>query len=403
MTKSISTPFSSLPYTGEGIKKPLKIFLIAGEASGDVLGAKLMYALIQQSKQPLHFHGIGGEKMAEAGLISLLPMQELSLIGFIEIIPHIPNLLKRLRQTLDNIQSLKPDIVITIDAPGFNFRVARKLKEQNFRGKLVHYVAPSVWAYKPERALKIAKIYDYLLCLLPFEPPYFDKVGLANRFVGHPIVEEPFIGGDGKLFRVTYNINPEAPILCLMPGSRHNELIRHTPIFKETAEQLQKSHPALRTVLITTHTLFPIIEKMIAHWQQKPIIITSEARKEAYAASTLALAKSGTGTMELALAGVPMVITYRVHPLSAWMLRRMIKVNYVNLVNLILNKPAIPELLQESSTPANLAAALNALLSSETARKEQQAAMKEALAQLGFGTSPSPSEKAAEAVLRITE
>jgi len=374
-------------------------FIIAGEASGDVLGAKLMANLKKLSSEEAEFYGVGGEKMEEQGLKSQFPMSELSLLGFMEILPHIPNLLNRIDQVAKEIISIKPDVVITIDAPAFNFRVARKLKDSGI--KIVHYVAPSVWAYKPGRAKKIAKLYNHLLCLLPFEPPYFEKVGLSASFVGHPILEESF-EGEGDLFRQKYSLNEEQKLICLMPGSRNSELERLLPVYKETISLLNKTFSNMAVVVLATERLKQKIYQETQDWPVKVIVCTERDEKnDALAASDIALAKSGTGTFEPAIAEVPMVIAYKVNPFSAWMLRRMIKIKYVNLLNIIMEREIIPELLQKNCTPEKLSDQISDLLLNEEKREEQLEGVKEALVRLGYGGKQSPSEKAARMILDL--
>lgn len=374
-------------------------FIIAGEASGDVLGAKLMANLKKLSSEEAEFYGVGGEKMEEQGLKSQFPMSELSLLGFMEILPHIPNLLNRIDQVAKEIISIKPDVVITIDAPAFNFRVARKLKDSGI--KIVHYVAPSVWAYKPGRAKKIAKLYNHLLCLLPFEPPYFEKVGLSASFVGHPILEESF-EGEGDLFRQKYSLNEEQKLICLMPGSRNSELERLLPVYKETISLLNKTFSNMTVVVLATERLKQKIYQETQDWPVKVIVCTERDEKnDALAASDVALAKSGTGTFEPAIAEVPMVIAYKVNPFSAWMLRRMIRIKYVNLLNIIMEREIIPELLQKNCTPEKLSDQISDLLLNEEKREEQLEGVKEALVRLGYGGKQSPSEKAARMILDL--
>lgn len=377
-----------------------KIFIIAGEASGDNIGAKLIAALKKESGNQVDIFGIGGEKMAKEGVKSLFPMKEISLIGFIEIIPHIPNILDRISQTAAEILRIKPDVVITIDSPGFNFRLAARLTGKGI--KLVHFVAPSVWAYKPKRAEKVAKLYDHLLMLLPFEKPYFDKVGLKSTFVGHPFLEDDFMGGDGTKFRADNSIPENAPVLCVMPGSRKGEVERLLPIFSEAVEVLKKDYPDLFSVIIAAPDFAGVLQSEARDWPTKAVVISSaEDRKNAYAAANAAICKSGTVTLEPAMAGLPFVVAYKVNPVSAWILRRMIKVQYVSLVNLILGKQVVPELLQEDCNGQKIAASIKEILISRDDIAKYRQQVSEALSQMGLGSLPTPSEKAARAVLSL--
>ena len=377
-----------------------KIFLIAGEASGDSIGAKLMHS-IRNLNPDVKFFGVGGEKMEALGLKSLFPMSELSLLGFAEIIPHIPHLFRRIEEAADYVEEIAPDALVTIDAPAFNFRVARKLKERNSPIKRIHYVAPSVWAYKPKRAEKIASLYDYLLAILPFEPPHFEKVGLPCSYIGHPIVEEDITGGNGESFRQKNGIYKNAKVMFMMPGSRQSEIKRLLPIFKDAALTLSETVSDLHIVVLATKNFFHDISKSFENFPIKNTILTGQVyKKDAMAASDVALVKSGTGTLEVAIAGIPMVVAYKVNPLSAFTLRRMIQVKYVNIVNLLLDTQVIPELLQEDCNPEFIASSLSSLIESHDARSNQLINTKKALQSLGLGQIPSPSDKAAEIILK---
>lgn len=378
------------------------VYIIAGEASGDLLGAKLIKALRAKDKNYIEFIGIGGEHMIGQGLKSLFPMSELSIMGWAEIIPHIPHLLKRIRQTVEDIKKNKPDIVITIDSPGFNFRVAKELQESGI--KLVHYVAPTVWAYKPERAQKVANLFDHILLLLPFEPPYFNEVGIANTFIGHPIIEENIDKADGVEFRQHNNIPTNAPLLCLLPGSRNTEIKKLFPIFKKTIALLKKKHQMLHVVIPTIQPMHQKISEFAKTLPAKAIVVSSSKDKyDAYRASNVALVKSGTASLELAMAKVPMVITYKVGAISAWMAKKMITVQYANLINLIHNKLVIPELLQSDCTPKQLANAVEELLKDKKRQKNQCKEIETALEKLGTKEKLMPSEKAALTILQIMQ
>ncbi|MEX0582037.1 MAG: hypothetical protein WD185_00080, partial [Sneathiella sp.] len=213
-------------------------YILAGEATGDALAARLMAGLKERAKGGVEFHGVGGPLMSAEGLQSLFPMEELSVMGLLEVLPRLPQLLRRIKQTTTAAKKLSPDIFISVDAPDFSFRVARQLKESSF--PKVHYVAPSVWAWRPGRAKKIAALYDHLFTLLPFEPPYFEAVGLPASFVGHSVIESGADKGDGPAFRLRHDIKPEEKLLMLLPGSRRGEVTRHLPIFREAVIQLHE-------------------------------------------------------------------------------------------------------------------------------------------------------------------
>lgn len=371
-------------------------FLIAGETSGDQLGGWLMAAL--KRKLPLaKFNGIGGPMMSAQGLTSLLPMREISLMGFAEILPHIFNLKRRIRETIEAIERAKPEMLITIDSPGFVTRVVRGLRARGIhRPKLVHYVAPSVWAYKPERAGEFAGLFDYLLCLLPFEPPYFDAVKLKNRFIGHEIAWWWKTRGDGAAFRTKHGLGND-PILAVFPGSRNGEITRLWPIFYQSIWQLLAQIPNLHIVVqVPTHMLERVRDIIPPSTRKHFLVIpNTEDKKNFFAAATAAIAKSGTIGLECALAGVPNIIAYRANPISAFLIRRMIRVKYVNLPNILADRMIVPELLQEHCTADAVAQEILPLLVNETARQAQRHELSAIASQLCATDSESPSDKAA--------
>ncbi|MGH8222797.1 MAG: lipid-A-disaccharide synthase, partial [Nevskiales bacterium] len=300
-------------------RSPL-IFIIAGEPSGDALAARLMAALKAETRGRVRFAGIGGERMEAEGLQSLFPMRELALMGIFEVLRHIPRILRRIRETVAAVDRLRPDIVLTVDAPGFTLRVASKLKGHGI--PLLHYVAPTVWAWKPGRAREIAQYLDRLLVVLPFEPPYFEAHGLACDFVGHPSVEDAD-AGNGLAFRRRHGIPDEAPLLCALPGSRASEIRRLMPIYGETLRLLLQRLPALRVVIPAVEHVTDAIKFSAAGWPVKPVIVAeTEEKHDAFAASTVALVKSGTTSIDVAIAGLPGVITQKLNALSGWLILR---------------------------------------------------------------------------------
>jgi lipid-A-disaccharide synthase len=378
----------------------LRIFLIAGEASGDALGRALMAALRELSTQPLRFSGIGGPGMAGQGLESLFDYSELSVMGLVEILPHASRLLRRIRQVAAAIEADPPDVLVTIDSPGFVFRVVSRLQGRDY--PRIHYVAPTVWAWKPGRVHKFRRHFDRLLALLPFEPPYFERVGLPCTFVGHPVVEAAIDqAASRRRIGEAYAIPDEAALLCVLPGSRAGELDRHLPAFRDTVALLAAQWPGLRVVLPTLPHLQARLDAQTADWPV-PVVVIAEAaaRADAMAAADAALAASGTVTLELARARVPTVVAYRVAPLTGWLLRRLVQVEYVSIVNLIADRAVIPEFLQDAMRPADMAAALQTLLSDSPARASTRQGQAEAMRALGEGGKP-PSRRAAAAVLDV--
>lgn len=385
----------------DNIEKSLTIYLIAGEPSGDLLGAHLMRSLRAQSTRHIRFYGIGGERMEAEGLNSLFPYHELSMMGLVEILPHIYRTLLRISGTIADITLKQPDMVITIDSPGFCFRVVEKLRMANFKSKFVHYVAPTVWAYKPERAEKCSKIFDHMLLLLPFEAPYFERVGLACSFVGHPVLSES-ANGDCVSFRAKYALADDVPLFCLLAGSRKGEVKRHMPVFARAVAMLASAYPKLTIFIAAPDHVLPLLAPFLNTCPFQVIIAEDEAdKKNGIAASKFAIVKSGTVAFEVAMAGVPMLVTYKMNRFTAYWLRRMIKTKYANLLNIILGKEAIPELLQERCTPIMLASAANTILSIPEIAERQKANIKTAMQKLMPQNGTKPSDEAARVVLGL--
>lgn len=384
-----------------GAAPPL-IFLVAGEPSGDMLGARLMAALKAMSQtsggEGPRFAGVGGERMIAEGLESLFPMRELSVMGYLEVVPKIPRILKRVADTVAAARALAPAAVVTIDSPDFCLRVQKRLAGGGWRR--IHYVAPQVWAHRPGRAATIAGYLDHLLALLPFEPPYFETVGLPCTFVGHAVVEDGAASGDGARFRAAHGIAADAPLLCVLPGSRSGEVRRHLPVIRDSLTALAARLPGLRAVLPTIGPVAAEVGAAVADWPVAPLVLSDRAAKyDAFAAADAGLAVSGTVTLELAVAGVPMVVIYRANPLTMWAARRLVRVEHICLVNLVLERGVVPELLQEACRPDDICAALDALLHDRATRDAQIGALREAAA-LVAPDGPSPSDRAAAVILR---
>ena len=374
------------------------IYLIAGEPSGDALGANLMRALRQRTDGAVRFAGIGGEQMAAEGLISLFPLDDLAVMGVAEVLPRARTILKRVAEAVADIRARQPAAVVTIDSSGFNWRVAQRLRRARDAVPLIHYVAPMVWAWRAGRARRMARWYDHLMALLPFEPPYFTKVGLSSSYVGHPVIEMGAAKGDGAGFRRRHGIAPSARMVAILPGSRGGEVGRLLPILGQTVARLARKLSDLVVVVPATANVAARVQAAVAGWAAQAMVVDNAEKYDAFAASDAALAASGTVALELAVAGVPTVVTYRVNPLTHALLRRVVKVRYANLVNLILDRPAVPELLQNDATPEKLAAAIEPLLQDKAARAAQISAGQEALKALGYG-QVSPGLRAADEVL----
>ena len=378
-------------------QEPL-IFIVSGETSGDNLAGRLMAALKAETGGRVRFAGIGGRESEAQGLDSLFPMRELSLMGLAEVLPHLPRLIRRLNQTSEAVLTLQPDAVVTVDSPSFCLRLAHHLRGSGI--PVVHYVAPQLWAWRPGRAKKLAKRVDHIMALLPFEPAFFAKYGISTTFVGHPAIESGAVRGNGAAFRAKHAIPPEATVLCVVPGSRAGEVRRILPIFDAALDLIRQKHPDLRIVIPVADATADLVAQHTRDWPFPVTYASPAERFDAFAASNVAMAKSGTVTLELALADVPMVIAYRVNPATAFIVRRMISIKYASLVNLLADREVIPEFLQENCTPENLAAGIDVLLTSAEARDKQHQGFREVLHALG-DLSPTPSERAAKVVLDI--
>lgn len=371
------------------------LYLVAGEASGDVLGGRLIAAL--RARRPeLTFAGIGGPRMAEQGLVSLFPMEELSLMGLAEVLPKLRGLARRMAEAEADVLARQPAALVTIDAPSFTLRLAARVRPKGVR--VIHYVAPQVWAWRQRRVRKIARRVDRLLALLPFEPPFFEAAGIPTIFVGHPVLESGADQGDAARFRAAHGLDPATKLLAVMPGSRSGELARHLPIFARAVGLLRDRLGALAVVVPTLPHLAESVRA--ADWRGQPIITADTMGKyDAWAASAAALAKSGTTSIELAVAGVPQVVAYRVNPITAAIVRRLVTVPHASLVNLLAGETVVPERLQEHCTPQALATALAPLLTDAAAADAQRTAFARVLGQLRPPGGLTPSEAAADAVL----
>jgi len=379
----------------------MTFFLVAGEASGDRLGAALMAGLTALAPG-VAFEGVGGPRMQAEGLDSLFPMEELSVMGLWEVLPRYRQLKARIAQTAAAVVAARPRALITIDSPDFGLRVARAARAERPGLRTIHYVAPSVWAWRPGRAAKMAEVIDHVLALLPFEPPYMEAAGMSCDFVGHPVVTEPqATAAEAAAFRDSLMIGPDQPLALCLPGSRGGEVRRLAPRFDETLMRLRDREPGLRVVLPTVRGVAGMVRAMAARWPFPPVVVEEEAdRRAAFAAADLALAASGTVSLDLAASRTPMVIGYDMHPLSRALIGRMLKVDTVTLVNLVSETRAVPEFLGRACRPGPMAAALMRLMDDPEAREAQLDAMAVTMERLGMGGEP-PGLRAARSVLSV--
>ncbi len=379
----------------------IKIYLIAGEPSGDALGARLMRAMKKKTDGKVSFFGVGGETMEAEGLKSIFDISDLAVMGLAEVIPSIPKVLKRIKQTVEDIVRIHPDIVITIDSWSFGSRVQKAIRRKNLGIPQMHYVAPQVWAWKKKRARTMHKYVDYLLTLLPQEPKYFTPYGLKTTFVGHPVIESPVANGNKEAFRKEHNIPDNKRIVCILPGSRHNEVARLLPTFIEAGKLLSSCYDDLFFVIPTVKTVADRVNKMTAGCGLPLLIVEgAEDRHNAMCAASAAIAASGTVALELAIADVPHIIGYKVSKTTAFFAKRLLHIQFVNLSNILLGREIVPELLQDACTAENIAEHIKHFLNQDELYRHQMEGFKKVRKVLGVGEQ-TPSEKACDIILEI--
>ena len=384
----------------------MKLFLLAGEASGDRLGAELMRGL-RQLKPNVRFRGIAGPEMQSEGLDSLFDMAELSVMGLAEVLPKYFALKRRLDQTVAEVLAWKPDILVTIDSPDFCLRVARAVRAADPSIRTCHYVAPSVWAWRPGRAKKMAAYIDHVLALLPFEPPYMQAEGMACDFVGHPVAAQAAVTSKQiAQFQADFGLDPARRSLVVLPGSRASEIKRLLPIFCKVVAQPYFAE--FQLIFPTLPHLEPLLRAEIDALAQDTVLVTgagltaadaAEQRLVAYGAATAALAASGTVSLELAAAGTPMVIAYDMGFISRLVIGAMLKIDTVTLVNLVSETRAVPEFIGKNCKAEGIAPALQQILDAPDAQAQ---AIKTTMTRLGRG-DPELPYRAARAALRGLE
>jgi lipid-A-disaccharide synthase len=381
------------------LSKPLRLFLIACEESGDRLGGALMRALRSASPRAIDFIGIGGSHMAEQGLTSLFPIDDLAIVGFNAVFARLPLLVRRINETVAAVLHEKPDGLIIIDSPDFTHRVARRVRKAAPEIPIVDYVSPSVWAWRPGRAPAMRRYVDHLLGLLPFEPDAHKRLGGPPcTYVGHPLTEAVADLRPDERERTRRNADP--PVLLVLPGSRSSEIARHLDLIGETVQLLETRCGPLELVLPTVPAVRAKVEQGVARWPVAPKIVIEPADKwRAFRTARAALAVSGTVTLELALAGVPSVVMYRVSLLEEAIGRMFLRGSTIVLANLVLGENAMPEFLQRDATPERLAEAVAPLLgpTPERVRQVDAFARLDRIMQIG---QVSPSARAAEIALR---
>lgn len=387
--------------------KPLKLFLVAGEHSGDALGAKLMAALkAKRGADALQFAGTGGEEMAHEGLSSLFPIEDVAVMGPAHIIPALPRLVRRVYQTVAAALAFKPDAVVIIDSPEFTHPIAKRIKKRAPHIPIIDYVCPSVWAWRSGRAPKMARYIDEVLCLLPFEPDALQRLkGPHGTYVGHPLIErlEEIRNADAAGLRARLSIAPDRKVLAVLPGSRRSEVDRLISVFGATVARLKAQGHDFDCIIPAVAHVRDKIEAASAAWAAKTHVVSSTDKYAAMGLSHAALAASGTVTLELGLAGLPMAVAYKVDNLTAAVVKRLITTDTAILANLVLGaERPFPQYIQENCTPENLSAAVADLLHDTPARATQLEALSRIPDKLLLDRG-TPSEAAAGAVLRVVE
>jgi lipid-A-disaccharide synthase len=388
--------------SAKGLKRPLDAFLVAGEASGDQLGASLMKKLRGRLLGEIRFRGVGGPAMAAEGLASLFPIDDVTAMGFGSVLRKLPLILRRIRETAAAIVASPPDVLILIDSPDFNQRVARRVRRALPDLPIVKYVSPTVWVWRPGRARKLAPLVDHVLALFPFEPDLLKKLGgPPSSYVGHPLLER--IGDLRASPEEERSRGKDPPLLLVLPGSRRLEIHRLAKIFGEAIGRLNEKRGPIKVVLPTLRAREEEIRAVVESWPVKPRIVVTEAEKHsAFRRARAALAASGTVTLELALAHVPMIVAYRVLPWEGLIVRAVVRVSSASLPNLVLGEEVVPEFMQDDCTAEKLAQALAPLLDDTPERRRQLAAFTR-LDQIFSTGGEQPSARAARLTLEVIE
>ncbi|XP_008788104.1 probable lipid-A-disaccharide synthase, mitochondrial isoform X2 [Phoenix dactylifera] len=421
MTRTVTRPLSSRAVIDMATRDgELRVFLVAGEVSGDSIASRLMASLKKLSPYPVRFAGVGGDLMRREGLQRIFPMEDLAVMGLWELLPHIINFRARLKETVEAAVSFRPQVVVTVDSKGFSFRLLKQLNDV-FRGEKdrpvhVHYVAPSFWAWKGgERRLeRLRQFVDHILCILPFEAEVCRWNGLAATYVGHPVLEDALhldldldpssnkqkMRRNGDAFRHEHGLSPGATVITLLPGSRLQEVTRMLPIYLQAVQLLKDSFADLSIIIpvAPNRDVEAYINREVQSWSLSAVLISGaslDKKYNAFSASSAALCTSGTGVMELQLAGLSCVVAYQAHFLTEWLIQYKTKLNFISLPNIILNSAVIPEVLFRACTSEKLATILSRVVADDSVRDQQASAAQKVLELLR-----PPSESISSSVLR---
>lgn len=374
-----------------------RIAIIAGEASGDLLGASLIKAL-KERRSAMEFAGVGGGRMSAQGFRSICPMDWLSVNGYVEVLRRLPKLLRLRRQLIKQLLEEKPDVVIGIDAPDFNLVLEKACKKAGI--PTIHYVSPSVWAWRRERIYTVQKSADHVLCLFPIEPPLYDAIGMPASFIGHPLADQISITINRDEMRQSLNLPLQAPILAMLPGSRQSEIQSMGPILLDTVRRLLESLPELRVLVpLSTRETHELFQSLLYKHEATdlPITLMYGHAQDAMAAANVVLVKSGTSTLEAALMKRPMVITYKVAKFTAWLMKRKAYLPWVGLPNILANQGLVPELIQEDATPEKLAKAVLYWFENKAATS----ALEEHFIEMHQTLKQNAAQKAADVVMQF--
>ncbi|MEM0949468.1 MAG: lipid-A-disaccharide synthase [Pseudomonadota bacterium] len=381
----------------------MKVFLVAGEPSGDRLGGALMGGL-RALRPDVRFEGVGGPEMAAQGLQSLFDMSELSVMGLAEVLPRYPHLVRRMKETADRAVAMEPDVIVTIDSPDFGLRVLKRVRAARPAQRTVHYVSPTVWAWRPRRVDKMKGLVDQVLTLFPFEPPHLEAAGLRADFVGHPVATEPRAGpAETEAFRNAHGLG-DASVMLVLPGSRKGEVSRLAPVFGAAIRAVLSARPDARIVVPAALPVAGMVTEAVRTWPGSPVILDPRGRpldetlaekRAAFAAANVALAASGTVSLELAAQSTPMVIAYDMAWISRQIIKSMLRVDTVTLVNLVSGTRTVPEFLGAACKPQPISDALTDLLADGSTQRD---ALEATMDRLGRG-GEAPGLRAARAVL----
>lgn len=375
-----------------------KIYIIACESSGDYIVSKIIENL-KSLDVDYEFQGVGGVLSSEQGLNSLFDIRETNIMGFVEILPYIFRIKALIKKTVQDIESYNPDMLITVDSPGFCFRITEDLQHLRENGtKFIHIVAPSVWAYKPQRAEKISKLYDHLMCILDFEPPLFTKYGLKSTFIGHTVIEQFETLPEKEALRLHYNINKDTKIICVTPGSRKAEIQTMLPIFIDSLNLIHKNGYNICAIILVNNISKSIVEAKLKELSYDFELIITEDKLLAFTGADIALAKSGTNVVEISLCKTPVIVAHKLNIISYLYIKFLALIKYVSIVNILARKKLVPELIQNECNSVNISAHIMNMLDNPEVAAYQVSQCYEVLSRLSNKSHIAPTLLAAKII-----